>query len=225
MKRTLSRPLTGVVVAGFTTLAAPTQMSVAQQTPTVTPVRTVLALTTLPSLVEAPLFFRLSKVELAAGKTTSYSGPVGFIYTLSGSVLGPTGAGRHSLRTGDALLLEAGYVHSLTAADSEPAVLLHYVLGRSSELDGAAPGEPATVTELYRTAEPISHVKPGPYEFSLTRYLPAAYGAKSPPLSIRSGALLRLVGIGPVHCRRQNRTKRNGNAALGTPWVVASVGE
>jgi quercetin dioxygenase-like cupin family protein len=192
MKRTMPRPLAAVVVAGFTTLAGHTQVSVAQQAPTVTPVRTVLALASLPSLVEAPLFFRLSKVELAAGKTTSHSGPVGFIYTLSGSLLAPADAGTHSLRPGDAFLLEAGKVHSLTAANSEPAVFLHYVLARSSELDRAAPQEPAIVTELFRTAGPISHLKPGPYEFTLTRVTFPPRMAPNPP-HYRSGAALYYI--------------------------------
>jgi quercetin dioxygenase-like cupin family protein len=213
MKRTLLRPLAAVVVAGFTTLAVPTQVSVAQQAPTVTPVRTVLALASLPSLVEAPLYFRLSKVELAASKTTSYSGPVGFIYALSGSVLGPAGAGRHSLRVGDALLLEAGKVHSLTAVDSEPAVLLHYVLAPSSELDRAAPGESATVTELYRTAAPIPHLKPGPYEFSLTRVsFPPRMAANAP--HYRSGAALYYILSGSGLFMADGKPERK---EMGTP--------
>ena|SRR5215831_6354940 len=45
-----------------------TQTTFAQQAPAATTVRSVLALTTLPSLVGPPLFFRLSNVELPASQ-------------------------------------------------------------------------------------------------------------------------------------------------------------
>ena len=68
--------------------------------PAATIVRTVLAVTSLPSVVDAPVFFKLSKIELAAGQATKYSGPVGFLYVLSGAIAVQTDAGQRSLQPG-----------------------------------------------------------------------------------------------------------------------------
>ena len=165
---------------------------VAQQAPVSTPIRTVLALASLPSVVDAPLFFRLSRIELGAGTSTNYSGPIGFIYVLSGSLTAQAEAGKRNLQTGDALLVTAGSLHSFTAAGTEPAVFLHWVLGRADELDQAAEREPAIVTELYRTREPIPQLKPGPYEFTLTRVTFPPRMAPNIP-HYRSGAALYYV--------------------------------
>jgi hypothetical protein len=130
MKCTRSRLLAALLSATLISLALHAQTCLAQQGPAVTSVRTVLALTSLPTVVDAPLFFKLTKVQLPANKSTNYSGPVGFIYVLSGSMFVQTDVGRHSLREGDALLLDGGKFHSLTAAgepfwgDANPTYLL-----------------------------------------------------------------------------------------------------
>lgn len=177
--------------AVFVTLA--TQTPLAQQAPATT-VRTVLALTSLPSVVDAPLFFKLSKVELPAGQTTKYFGPVGFIYVLSGSLAVQTDAAQRLLQQDDALLVTAGTTHSLSASRAEAALFLHYVLGRSGEFDQAAEQPPAVVTELYRTSRPIPNLKPGRYEFALTR---VSFPRMAPnPPHYRSGAALYYVRSG-----------------------------
>ena len=66
-----SRLYPALIIALFVTLSV--QASLAQA-PTI--VRTVLAVASLPSVVDAPLFFKLSRVELPSGQITSYSGPV-----------------------------------------------------------------------------------------------------------------------------------------------------
>src|SRR5437870_2423213 len=147
MNNVRSRLRSALAAAAFVALSA--QTAPAQLPPTATTVRTVLGVTSLPSVVDAPLFFKLSKVEMAAsGQTTKYLGPVGFLYVLSGSVAVQTGAGQRSLQQDDALLVSAGETHSLSVSGSEPALFLHYVLARSTELDQAAEQAPAMVTEL-----------------------------------------------------------------------------
>jgi len=71
-----------LITALLTALSVQTSLA---QAPT-NIVRTVLAVTSLPSVVDAPLFFRLSRVELPPGQITTYSGPVGFLYALSGAL-------------------------------------------------------------------------------------------------------------------------------------------
>src|SRR5947209_5953939 len=100
MKCARSRLLAALLSAVFLSVSVDAQTCLAQQAPTMTPVRTVLALTSLPTVVDAPLFFKLAKVQLPANASTNYSGPVGFIYVLSGSMFAQTDVGRHSLREG-----------------------------------------------------------------------------------------------------------------------------
>src|SRR5687768_4653247 len=86
MKLTPMRLATAVVIAAALLVVARPGTLVSQEAPGSTPVRTVLALATLPSVVEAPLYFKLSKIELGAGNTTKYAGPIGFVYVVSGSL-------------------------------------------------------------------------------------------------------------------------------------------
>ena len=60
---------------------------VAAQTPPSPPaiVRTVVAATKLPSLDDAPLYFKAVSVSIAPGQKISLSGPNGIVYQLSGS--------------------------------------------------------------------------------------------------------------------------------------------
>jgi quercetin dioxygenase-like cupin family protein len=158
-----------VVAAACLLFVARPGILVAQQGPVSTPVRTVLALAGLPSVVEAPMYFKLSRIELGAGDTTNYAGPIGFVYLVSGSLTVQADTGKRTVKAGDALLVTAGSLHSFTAAGTEPAVFVHWVLGRADELDEATEREPGVVTELYRNSEPIPKLKSGPYEFTLTR--------------------------------------------------------
>jgi quercetin dioxygenase-like cupin family protein len=182
------------VLVGAAFAALSTQIALAQVPPAATIVRTVLAVTSLPSVVDAPIFFKLSKIELAAGQTTKYSGPVGFLYVLSGAIAVHTDTGQRSLQPDDAFLVSAGSTHSLNASGSQPAQFLHFVLGRSSELDRPAEQPPAVVSELYRTPRAIPDLKPGRYEFTLTR---VSYPRMEPnPPHYRSGAALYYVRSG-----------------------------
>jgi quercetin dioxygenase-like cupin family protein len=169
--------------------------ALAQQPSGTTTVRTVLALTSLPSVVDAPLFFKLSKGELAVGQKAEYVGPVGFIYVLSGALAVQTDAAPRSLQQDDAILLRAGATHSLNAAGPEPAVFLQFALAQAAELGQAAARPPAIAAELYRTPRPIPDLKPGRYEFTLTR---VSYPPRMPPNQphYRSGAALYYIRSG-----------------------------
>jgi hypothetical protein len=157
----LHRALIVVAVLVLST-AAP----LAQQPPTAP---TVLAVTSLPSVADAPLFFKLSKVELASDQTTTYFGPVDFLYILSGSLAVQTEAGQRLLKPDDALLTTAARTFSLSVSGPDPVLFLHFVLARATEIDQAAERPPAVVTQLYRAPSSIPGLKPGRYEFTLTR--------------------------------------------------------
>jgi len=209
-------------------VALPAQTALPQQAPATTIVRNVMAVTSLPSVVDAPVFFKLSKIELAPGQTTKYSGPVGFIYLLSGALVVQTDVGQRSLQQEDAVLVEAGKAHSMSASGSQAVQFLHFVLARSNELDPAAEQPPAVVTEIYRTPQAIPDLKPGRYEFTLTR---VSYPRMDPnPPHYRSGAALYYVrsGSGTFIADRKTETKEAGIAHFeprGWPHQWANSGD
>jgi quercetin dioxygenase-like cupin family protein len=157
-------------------------------------VRAVLASTALPSVADAPRYYKLVRVSVPAGKPTIYEGAVGLVLVLSGSLEVAGGADRQVLARGDGFAL-AGRKTTLTAAASEPAVFLHFVLARANELNQPMENAPAVVTELYRNASPIPGLKPGPYEFSLVRVTFPPRFPLNPPHR-RSGAALYYVLAG-----------------------------
>jgi quercetin dioxygenase-like cupin family protein len=159
-------------------------------------VRAVLASTALPSVADAPRYYKLVHVSVPAAKATSYNGAVGFVFLLSGSLEVLVGAERQLLARGDGFAVAAGRKTTLTAAGSEPAVFLHFVLARENELNQPLESAPAVVTELYRNASPIPGLKPGPYEFSLVRVTFSPRLPLNPPHR-RSGAALYYVLAGP----------------------------
>jgi quercetin dioxygenase-like cupin family protein len=159
-------------------------------------VRAVLASTALPSVTDAPRYYKLVRIVVPADKATTYSGPVGFVFLLSGSLQVTAGADRQILERGDGFAVAAGRKTTLTAVGSEPAVYLHFVLSRADELNQSMEGAPAVVTELYRNASPIPGLKPGPHEFSLARVTFSPRLPLNPPHR-RSGAALYYVLAGP----------------------------
>ena len=190
-----TRVFSALAAATFLLLSAYLETQVAQQPPAATTGRTVIALTTRRRVVDAPLFFKLTRLELSAGQMTKYLGPVGFIYVLAGSLEVESEGKRHLLKEEDALLVPADKSHTLTA--TEAATFLHWQLAPSEELERAVERPPAAVTELYRTPRPLPDLKPGRHEFTLTR---VSYPPRMPPNPphYRSGAALYYIrsGIG-----------------------------
>src|SRR5688572_16251295 len=80
-----------LIVASLMFSSLPFPAASAQTTPSpeggrATPVRSVLGLVPLPTVVEAPRHFRLLRMTLPAGQSSSYTGAQGFIYVLSGGL-------------------------------------------------------------------------------------------------------------------------------------------
>ena len=201
----LHRALIAVAILVLSTAAL-----FAQQSPTATIARTVLAVASLPSVVDAPLFFKLSKVELASDQTTTYFGPVGFLYILSGSLAVQTEAGQRLLKPDDALLTAAAKTFSMSVSGPGPVLFLHFALARAAEIDQAVERPPAVVTQLYRTPSSIPGLKPGRYEFTLTR---VSYPHMPPNRPhYRSGAALYYIlsGSGLFRADGKTETKEAG---------------
>ena len=174
------------------------------------PVRLVLASTKLPSVVESPLHFKLVRVTVPAGQSTTFSGPNSMVYPLSGSLSLSLDSERRALADGEGAFVPAGQRATLAAGRGGAAVFLHHLLVPAPDVATTFHSPPATVAELYRTAESIPGLKAGPYEFTLTR-VTAQPKIPAPPMHQRSGAALYYVlgGNWTIHLpdRREARAR------------------
>ena len=170
--------------------------ALAQSQPAST-VRSLLAAGRIGSVVDTPLHFRLFSATVPAGQRLTYTGPNAAVYTLSGTLaIGGNGSGQ-TVAEGAGALISAGWAAAIGASGNEPARFLLFVLSPAAEM-GKQPFEPAgSAEEVYRTPEPLPGLKPGPYEFSLTRVTMPAGMPANPPHH-RSGAALYylLAGAG-----------------------------
>ena len=154
-------------------------------------VRTLLAAGSLGGLADRPFFFRLYRVLLSAAQRSSYNGANGMLYGLSGALEIDIAGTPSSLVEGGGTYIPAGRPATISASGAGPADFLIFEL--SPRPNQTAPLlDPDAVEELYRTPEPVPGLKPGPYEFSLTRVsLPPGMPANPP--HYRSGAALYYI--------------------------------
>ena len=177
-----------------------------------TAVRNVLANAGLPSVVDVPLHFKLLRVSIPAGQSTSFKGANGFLFQMSGMLAVTTGGDSRTLRNGDAMFVARDESAMLKSAGTEPAVFLHFLLLPAADLEKVLEGAPAVVTELHRTTTPIPGLKPGPYEFTLTRVTFPSRMPSNPP-HYRSGGALYYVasGTGAMTVEGKTETKPTGS--------------
>lgn len=196
-----------LIVAAFSTSA------VAQTTsPSTATARTVIASTKLPTVTDAPMFFRAVSVTLSPDQQSSISAPNGIVYQISGSTEISIDGQAKLLNAGDGMFIPGGKPASLKAGSGLPSVFLHFMLVPAGDIDRVAETPPATVKELYRTTAPIPGLKPGPYDFNLTR-VTFPPGMPSNPPHHRSGAALYFIvsGIGANTVNGKSEEKGPGS--------------
>jgi len=159
------------------------------------PVRVVTASGKLPSAVAAPLHFRLQRLTIPAGQSVTCAGPDMMLYALSGGLDANLDGEKRVLRGGSALFVAAGQRVTFAATPAGAAAALHFLLSPAAERDAVPCPSPASATELYRTPRPIPGLKPGPYEFIMTR-VTVEKGVPRRPMHHRSGAALYYVVSG-----------------------------
>jgi quercetin dioxygenase-like cupin family protein len=204
MRFAIAAALVGVMALTF---------AAAAQTPPAAPAiaRTVVAGTKLPSLGNAPLYFRAVRVSIPPGQKISLSAPNGVLYQLSGSTEIADGEAKKIIAGGGALI--AGTTASLTAGNGEPSTLLYFLLVPKDALDQPITGAPATVKELYRTPAPLPGLKPGRYELNLTRVtFPPVMPSNRP--HHRSGAALYYIVSGTGANTVAGETAQRGPGSL-----------
>ena len=161
------------------------------QTQTQGPIRTVLALDRVSSVVEAPMQMKLARVMIPAGATADYIGGHSLIYLLSGAIFVVAGDEKQSVQQGDGALITARKNMVLQSGPDAAAEILQFQLVSMSDSGTSLIRAPAITTELHRMAMPPT-LKPGPHELSLTRVtIPA--GSLQPRAHTRSGAALYYV--------------------------------
>ena len=157
--------------------------------------RTVIATTKLPTVTEAPLYFRAVSVTLPPGEKSRVSAVDGILYQVSGSTEVSVDDQTTALKSGDGVFIAAGKKVTLTAGSGVPSTFLHFILAPATDLDRPAETAPAVVKELYRTSAPIPGLKPGNYDLNLTRITFPPQMPSNPPHH-RSGAALYYIVSG-----------------------------
>ena len=171
-------------------------LAAAAQTPPAAPTiaRTVVAGAKLPSLGNAPLYFKAVSVSIPPGQKISMSPPNSILYQLSGATEIADGDAK-KITAGGGALIAGGTNASLTAGNGEPSTLLYFLLVPKDALDQPITGAPTTVKELYRTPAPLPGLKPGSYQLNLTRVtFPPGMPSNRP--HHRSGAALYYIVSG-----------------------------
>ena len=154
------------------------------------PIRNVLALGRVASMVEKPVTLELSRISIPADSSANYLGDHSAIYILSGALVVTSGTQKQSLQQGDGAYIPSNTKTTLQTGANASAEILQYKL--TATTNNSTLGAPAIANELGRMTIPSNTLKPGPYEFSLTRVTLAA-GAAGPKPHTRSGAALYYV--------------------------------
>jgi quercetin dioxygenase-like cupin family protein len=188
--------------------------SAAQSTPPPSAItRTVIATTKLPTVTEAPLYFRAVGVTLPPGQTSNVSAANGIVYQMSGSTEIVADDQSWTLNPGEGLFIAAGKQVTLKAGSGVPSAFLHFFLAPATDLDRPPETTPATVRELYRTAAAIPDLKPGAYDLNLTRITFPAQMPSNPPHH-RSGAALYYIISGTGSNSVDGKTDAKGPGSL-----------
>jgi quercetin dioxygenase-like cupin family protein len=197
-----------------TTLVGVAALTAAAQTPPAAPAiaRTVVVGTKLPSLGNAPVYFRAVSVSIPPGQKISLSAPNSILYQLSGSTEIADGETK-KITAGAGALIAGGTSASLTAGNGDPSTLLYFLLAPNDALDQPVAAAPATVKELYRTPAPLPGLKPGSYELNLTRVtFPPGMPSNRP--HHRSGAALYYIVSGTGANTVGSQTAERGPGSL-----------
>jgi quercetin dioxygenase-like cupin family protein len=191
-----------------------TGSAAAQTTPAAPAVqRTLVAAARLDGVADAPIYFRAVRVILPASGKSSVSAGDGIVYQFSGSTAVSFGGEVKMLNVGEGLFIESGRTLAFQAGASEPSIFLHFLLAHAADLDRPVAAAPAVVTELYRTAAPIPDLKPGTYDFNLSRVTFPAHWASNAPHH-RSGAALYYVVSGSGANTIEGKTDTRGPGSL-----------
>jgi quercetin dioxygenase-like cupin family protein len=177
------------------------------------PVRMLIANGKLASVVDTPLYFKLLQVNLGAGQATTYFGSNAMIYPTSGSLTVESEGETKTLQDGDGAFVGAWKNATFKAAGGRAATFFEFLLVPAADLNKAPNAKPAVMTELFQTVEPIKGLKPGPYEFTLSKVI-APPKAPAPPMHHRSGAALYYLLSGSGLLKMADKAEPRGRGVI-----------
>jgi quercetin dioxygenase-like cupin family protein len=194
-------------------MALPTS-GTAQTTPVPPAItRTVVAATKLPTVTDVPLYFKAVRITLQPDQKSGVSAADGIVYQMSGSTEVALDGEAKMLNAGEGLFIAGGKTATLTASSGGPSTFLHFFLTSLVDVGRPAETAPASVTDLYRTTNPIPDLKPGGYDLNLTRVIFPARMPSNPPHH-RSGAALYFIISGTGANTIDGKTEARGPGSL-----------
>ena len=171
--------------------------------------RPPIAAAKLASVTDKPVSFRASRVTIPPNEKGSVSGGDGILYQVSGSTEISIESEIRTIGAGDGVFIAAGKVGALKAHGGEPSIFLHFLLVPAADLNQPIVAAPATVNDLYRTANAIPDLKPGAYALNLRRItFPARTPTNAP--HHRTGAAIYYVVSGTGANTIDGRTEAKG---------------
>jgi quercetin dioxygenase-like cupin family protein len=115
----------------------------AQTTPTPPAItRTVVATTKLPTVTDAPLYFKAVSITLQPDQTSGVSAANGVLYQVSGSTEVALDGEAKMLNAGEGLFIAGGKTAALTAGSGGPSNFLHFFLAPAVDLGRPAETAP-----------------------------------------------------------------------------------
>ena len=177
------------------------------------PIRLVLASSKIPVVAETPLHFRLLRITIPAGQSVTYTGPRGMVYPTSGSLTVAVESERRTLQDGEGMFVAGGGRVTFSAGANAPGTLLHYLLVTDSDGSGTFYSRPAVAAELHAASTPVPGLKPGSYEFTLSR-VTVNPKIPAPPIHHRSGAALYYVLAGTWTLHMEDRREPRARGAV-----------
>ena len=202
---------TGLLLLGAMALPASGTAQTAPAPPAIT--RTVVAATKLPTVTDAPLYFKAVSVTLQPDEKNGVSAVNGILYQMSGSTKVSLGGEAKLLNPGEGLFIASGETAALMAGNGGPSTFLYFVIVPAGDLDWPVETAHAAVRELYRTATPIPDLQPGGYDLNLTRVtFPAQMPSNLP--HHRSGAALYYIISGAGANTVDGKTESRGPGSL-----------
>src|SRR3954470_10128791 len=144
---------------------------------------------------------KLSRVSIPAGATALYSGEHSALYLVLGSATVTVANDKRPLQKGEGTYLSPGTESTIQAGADARAEFLHYQLVHSNDSSKTRVNTPASVIDLHEMKLPAAGLKPGPYEFSMTRVTIPAGGAQPRPHTRSAAALYYVLAEGePLPC-------------------------
>ncbi len=207
----------GILLLGATALAV---SAAAQPAPAPAGPPPMIAAGKLPTVMDAPRYFKVLSVTLAAGDKSSVTGPSGILYQVSGSTMVTLGGEAKTVNAGEGIFIGSGTTAQLQAGPGGPSVFFHYFLAQAADLSRPAETRPAMVKELYRSTAPIPDLKAGTYDINLMRGTFAAQMDLTAPHHRSGAALYYIVSGTPLNTIEGNAIARETGTFVYEPYSL-----